>query len=424
MNYKSLILNRLLDRYEKSRHFTEGQSQRRIMLKMVQNDFPEYDIENPLIKETFNSAISELTQKNLTGFDWLRYEEGNIIDKVWLNVSNIEEAYRHLGRKPRRLVLDMLLDQVIAGKKKIAEGWILRYLEDVEHSVKERSSTAGLLPNDREQASALLRALQAIDALQGEQRLERVFSLSCFGDSKYFERNIRAKTIGIIKRYYLGREAAGEMSDDEVLAQVGILKSPEQIDFKGAIVCTIGSKRIDFSIFIHGISINGTTVRDLKVEGMGDVRKILFIENKANYLQFVAENTDDSIMVVFHGGFYSPVKGVFFQKLYDAASPAGVEFFHWGDIDLGGFLIFNKLKTNIIPSLRAYRMDKSSLISRVRYATKFDSRYGEKLKILLRDPEYSEFYEVIEFMLEKAVKLEQEAFLQRAVTRDDVAKLY
>lgn len=411
MKYKKLVLDRLLDRYEKSKSFIDGNSKRRIMLKMTKGDFPEYDIEKPLIRETFNSVVEELAGKGLVGFDWLKHEKGNIIEKVWLNVSRVEDCYAEIVRKARRIVLDALLSRAIDIKDKAKGGWIAEFLEEIEQSIKEKASTAGLLPTDEEQALAILAALDSLRKLEGGQCLERVFSLRCFNDSKYFEKKVRNRLVGIIKRYCLEQELTDEMSDDEVLMQVGILQSPEQVDFKGGICGAVNGRKIDFTAFIHGISLNVDTIKDLVIEGMGNVRKILFIENKANYIHFLAENKDNTLMTVFHGGFYSPAKGIFFRKLYETAFPHGVEFYHWGDMDLGGFMIFKRLKTNIIPTLKPYLMDRKAFESRMEYGVEFDLKYAEKLKMLLEDEQFYEFKDVIKLMLEKGIKLEQEAFL-------------
>jgi len=411
MEYRKLVLDRLLDRYEKSKSFNNENSRRRIMLKMTRGDMPEYDIEKPLVRETFNSVIKDLADNGLVGFEWARYEEGNIIEKVWLNVSRVEDCYAEIGRKAKRAVLDSLLERITDLKGKTEDSWILSFLADAEKAIKEKSSTAGLLPVDEEQAMAVLKALDYLRTLDGGQCLERVFSLRCFNDSKYFEKKVKKRLAGIIRRYYLNHDLPEEISDDDILAQVGILQSPEQVDFKGGIVCKLGGKEIDFSPFIYGVSLNADTVRNLTITGMGSVRKILFIENKANYIHMLNENSDETLMIVFHSGFYSPVKGVFFKKLYEAAHPYGIEFFHWGDIDLGGFMIFRRLKSSIIPSLKPYLMDREAFERRIKYGKKFDSKYAEKLKMLLENENYSEFKEVIRLMLEKNMKLEQEAFL-------------
>ena len=47
MSERNIILNRLLDKYENSKHLSEpGTSLRRVMLRVVKKEFPEYDYED------------------------------------------------------------------------------------------------------------------------------------------------------------------------------------------------------------------------------------------------------------------------------------------------------------------------------------------------------------------------------------------
>lgn len=428
MEYKRLILDRLLDKYEKSRSFTEGSSTRRILLKMGDAEVAEYDVEKPLVRETFNSAVIELADKELVGYEWLKYETDNIIGKVWLIVDNVEKAYMEISRQPKR---DKLNDILQYTERLLAEAaafsWLRAYLSDVKAGILEKSSISGLLPADGEQALAVLKALEGVLGIGNGELLERVFSLRCFGDSKYFEKKVKSRIVGILRRYLNQCEEADEMTEDELLAQVGILQAPELIEFKGSISGEINGSVVDFSIFSFGVSINSDTVRAMKITKMGPVKKILFIENKANYVDFISKNPDQSLMTVYHGGFYSPVKGLFFRKLYEAAKESGdragqdgtnhkiadaeVEFFHWSDIDLGGFLIFHRLKTNIIPCLKPYLMDVEAMKRREAHAARIDDKYAGKIGKLMNDPEYEELRSVMEYMLEYRIKLEQEAFL-------------
>ena len=72
MNYKEVIVNRLLDKYEKSKHLLyPGESNRRIMLRVDKGDLPEYDYETAEIRDRFNNAARELEQKKLLIIEWV-----------------------------------------------------------------------------------------------------------------------------------------------------------------------------------------------------------------------------------------------------------------------------------------------------------------------------------------------------------------
>lgn len=432
MDYRKLVLDRLLDKYEKSRAFTDEASKRRILIKLGSREFPEYDIEKPVVRETFNSAVIELSSRGLVGFEWLKHEQGNIIDRVWLIVPNALEAYSEISRKPKRSILDNVLERAERAARSIDSAiaadaadvqvsgsvsdrygitWARDFLHDVISSIRDRASAAGLLPENEEQSLAIIRAIEELCRMRDAECLERVFSLRCYGDSKYFERLVRGKLIGILKKYCVGADESAEMTEDDILSQVGIRQSPEYVEFRGGVSVSLDGNHIDFSSFPYGACVNTDTVRRLEVGSMGAVKRIIFIENKANYIDFSASNKDADLMIVYLGGFYSPVKGLFIRKLYEKASAHNVRFYLWSDIDLGGFLIFKRLKTDIVAELEPYLMDRAALEAMRRYAVSFDDKYAAKLEKLLAHDDLEAFREVILYMLENRVRLEQEAFL-------------
>jgi len=67
----------------------------------------------------------------------------------------------------------------------------------------------------------------------------------------------------------------------------GIVKAPEQVDFCGGIEGRLEGKNVDFSIFKYGVAINSRTVKYLEISSLKQVQKVLFIENKANYVDYI-----------------------------------------------------------------------------------------------------------------------------------------
>ena len=139
-----------------------------------------------------------------------------------------------------------------------------------------------------------------------------------------------------------------------------------------------------------------------------NAKKIIFIENKANYINYIQNTKKSDEFVVYHGGMYSPIKGEFFKKLYEVAK--NIEFYHWSDIDIGGFKIFLRLK-NIIPELKQLNMDKEHFYSKQDYWKKMSLDYRNKLIKLRELEDFNVFFDVIDEMLKCDCKLEQEAFL-------------
>jgi len=409
MEYKKFILNELLDKFERSKtYLDENKLNRRISIKICPS-FSDY-IENTGIKERVNYTILDLAEKGIIQYEWMKHEKDNIIDKVWLNLDKIDIIYKEAGRIPKKTEVHNVLTMIGEAKANTSELWIKKFLEDAELSIDAKKDIKPFFPDDSKMAKALLDALNLIDEKKEEEYLERVFSLKCFKDSKFFEKNLKKKVIGIIKRYLLKGDTE-EYTDEEILAQIGIVKTPEQIDFCGNIIGIINGHREDFSIFKRGITINSYTAREIIITDLKSINKVLFIENKANYIDYIFKKRGENELVMFHGGFYSPVKGLFFKKVYEAGYNCSVEFYHWGDIDAGGFKIFNRLKNNIIPGLKPYLMDREAFLSKKDYWAKFDANYRNILKEMRNKEDLKEFCDVIDLMLKENAKLEQEAFL-------------
>ena len=238
---------------------------------------------------------------------------------------------------------------------------------------------------------------------QRENTISRLSEMICLYSQGYAEEKIRK---------YLNQSPSMEnLTDDEALCGVGIVKAPELFDFCGNMMIKLQNKAIDFSPLIYGTTINSKTASEMEITGLNSVNRVLFIENKANYLDYISRNKKLDELVIYHGGFYSPVKGSFFQKLYQAGKAERTKFFHWSDIDLGGFHIFVRLRDNIIPELQPYFMDEKAFISIKLKGMEFEFKYASLLEELLGKPEYKIFHPVIKLMLKDRIRIEQEAFI-------------
>ena len=413
MNYKKIMLDRLLDKFERSKaSLEEGIGPRRIMLKCCASDFPEYDIEKNDRRELINSIVIDLHKQGILEYEWMKYEQGNILNRVWLRMEAIEETYREAGRTPKRDVIQRIAALVDTTYKKICTPWIKVFLAQVKEQIEQNKQVGRFLPNEIDMVKALLDALCFIDEKGDEEYLERVFSIRCYGDSKFFEKNVKKRLIKIIKNYFMEDQIEAELAtEDEILGLAGIVKTPEQVEFCGSLQGYINGKTVDFAAFQKGSIIQSQTVKDIEALDLGEIKQVLFIENKTNYVEYVNRMKKAEELVIFHGGFYSPIRGLFFTKVYTASLGSGIRFFHWGDIDVGGFAIYQRLKANIIPTLEPFMMDVQAFLSKEKYWLKFDEAYEVKVRKLSSNIDYKEFYPVLNKMLEVKCRLEQEAFL-------------
>ena len=461
MDYEAEILGALLNKFEKSKAFETGTFTRKITVKPAENASLSKRLDDPDEKRLFLSVLSELKKNGLADFSWEKYEEGNLVKQIWLIPEEraVAGCRERLGRADPGLLagkLEAMLLDSIAGLRRDGYGEtgssaLSDYLERTADALRETKRIRAPFSADMQLNEDLLKALLFMEKNRGEQ-LERVMSTALYGDSKRFEKAVRQKAVQVLRT--LKKEEAGEeddfskageggfpLSEGELLLQEkGIVRWPEVMEFCGRIrVCLAESPGAvaDYSAERYGAYINSETVRraaSVRPAFPGAVRRVLWIENKANYVWYIANERKDDELVLYHGGFYSPVKGLWFRKVREGlltaadapggsaavegpAEPGGPaalpEFLHWSDIDLGGFRIFHRLKKELVPELKPFRMDLETLEKyRAETMRIENSSYLDALRGLLEDPEYSPFRDVIALMLGEGIRLEQEVLIR------------
>lgn len=424
MVYGLEILNLLVDKYEKSEAYRRQQKlERRILLKLPR-DFTAYNMEDLDVKVLFHGEIAQLKEEGLLDFAWVKYEAGNILKEVWLNLDHLEAAYERLGRRPKLDAVDSVA-AFAADLRFDYYSWMNGFVEALKQRSATRKAYTPLLPKDPDEANQTLELLVYLDRLKGDPVNERILSSQLFNDSKYFQSVLKSRVLKIVRDYCDLLDADGEAAEEEAQAEageevllqmIGIFKNPEVLEFCGPLKGRIGMAAVDFTPFVHGALINADTVKALALDApcvSRPVSRLLLIENKANYEHYIRKDLKKDEVVLYHGGFYSPVKGLLIRRIYEALK-AHVEDLlveHWSDIDLGGFRIFNRLKKNLIPEVRPYQMDLSALEAMRPFWRPISKAYVQKLEPLLEDPSYAEFHEVIQMMLRENCRVEQESFL-------------
>ena len=228
-----------------------------------------------------------------------------------------------------------------------------------------------------------------------EETKKRDFSAKYLGDSKLFE-SIQGRIIKIIKDF----DGNNYASDDDVLSEYNIVKNSSYALVKNNLVLKINNSVINLNDFGYEISLSDEMIKSLCILD-SNVYKVITVENLTSFYKL---NDPDSV-IIYLGGFHNHTKQSLLMKLYEKYPKA--QYFHFSDIDAGGFLIFNNLvlKTGIpfIP----YRMSVNELKQNhnLKQLTENDKK---RLKGLLLDSRFDLFKDVIEYMLDNNVKLEQE----------------
>ena len=424
---EKLVLNELLDRYERSKWFREGYSKQRVLMKA--SEVPEIHAmeENADAWRSLLQGLARLKQYGLLDYSWVRFEKDHLVDEIWLCTAPeaVEKAYEAAGRTPKAAVLVQLRQQL---SDALPSFWqdsdLFRFLTECVETIDTKHRIPRFFSDDVRLTEEILRFLAVLENLSAEpgtdgparqELMERVLSTRLYGDSKYFERFVKSKVLSILR--YLDAE---DLGDDQLLLQRGVTRWPQIFEFTGPAALELeNGDSISFAALTDGAYINSETLRHVRrvsllPVGGSPVRRILFIENKANYVDYVMRRRSVDELVVYHGGVFSPAAGRWFSLIAKARAACcpDAQCFHWSDIDLGGFRIFVRLRDTYFPGLQPWLMGVETLQANRKSCMSIKDRsYRGKLEKLLEDPGYQIFHPVIRYMLRENVRLEEEALV-------------
>lgn len=410
MTEQGVILNRLLDKYENSKHLSEpGTSTRRVMLRVGKKELPEYIYEDAAIRDSYNEAALELEKQHLVQLEWVKARP--VLSTVILHLDRIMPCYAAAERVHPRVRAKQVTDAVRIGLDGVAVPWIAAWREDVCKSADEQMKVPAFCKKDDASLRDLLGALRGYAALSGSITM-RAFSSRCFSDTKYFERNVRDLFLTIARKYDTELALAcdeNELGEREQLAFLGIYARPELYELAGN--CTIQTSQGSICIGAapYGLALPSTLVDFIMEIDLTAIRSITFIENKTNYDAYVMSEKQPEELVVYHGGFLSPQKKRLIASIAHAASET-MKIRFWADIDTGGFRMFRHLQ-ELIPSLTPMRMSGEFVDSFHEHGLARSEAYLSSLRIDMENGKYPLFRDAIERILNYGVTIEQETFL-------------
>lgn len=403
---KNIILNKLLDKYERSSYVLGNGSGRAVAIAPKElGSYSCYDYESVHI---VRDAVSELEREGLVYSEQVK-ENSHLIKRICLVLDNTDKAYMFVSRTPISKRKQQFLQLIESTISNIKTEWILNFLREEYEYINLKAKPNKYLFEDIDKAKALCKVLIFID--NSEAMMVRNISVRCFNDSKYLERNLVEKMVSIAKQYepelVIYKETEQEkLTNNQILEQIGILTHSEIFEFCGKASLIVKGENINISGFDKGFCLQSAMVDSIDDIELKEIESILFVENRTTYRQIIMQGVSDKLLVVYHGGFYSPLKGRFMRKLYNPTS--NIRYYFWGDIDLGGFMMYDRLRKNIIAELIPYRMDLETFISGVEYGMDRGTFYCDTLLKYLELNQDSPFADVIRCIIREKKTVEQE----------------
>lgn len=398
VQYDRKVLNYLLDTYENSLLST-GENKRRIQIefRFTKNSIPSYFDESSAEYENIHVSMKLLESKSLIRIIWKDNKRDYLIQKVRLTTEHISEAYRYVGRKPKRgleeeniLLIQKYLD-VKAPVTVTFAGYLLERLQN-HQSVKEYIVLENMKETDQ--------FLQACVLVEQNRKpcYIREFSIMHFQDSKYFEQI--ENRIAKVFRQFSGEYT--EMDTLELLAEYGIYRTPNYVYFKGDARISMGEKLFDLSLLKQGIGISGEDLEHICFSDLAGIKKVITIENLTSFFRYREEDS----LLIYLGGYHNRIRRTLLKMVYETIPYAG--YYHFGDIDAGGFSILLDLRKKTGIPFSSYHMDLDTLKQYKQYGKPLTESDRKRLEKLCQE---EEFCEVIRFMLEEDIKLEQECII-------------
>ena len=411
MTEQRIILSRLLDKFENSKHLSDpGTSHRRVMLRVEKKELPEYRYEDATTRDAYNEAARMLEAKKMVQLEWVKGRP--LLSTVVLNLEQVSSCYTALGRvhpKTRANYITTLIDGSLEG---VSIPWIVAWKKDICSEAVEHLKIPNFCKSDDTLLHDLLRSFQEYATLPGSITM-RAFSSKCFSDTKYFERNIRDLFLRIARKYDNALALACEennLGEKEQLAFLGIYARPEHYELAGNCLIRTQQGELDLNAAgCCGLALPSTLIESIAEIEMSSIDCITFIENKTNYDEYISAEKQSGELVIYHGGFLSPQKRRLFTLIANGVD-AKLNVRFWADIDKGGFQMFQHLQ-ELIPALVPMRMSGEFVDKFHEHGLARSKEYLSALKTDLKTGKYLLFQDAIEKILSYGVTIEQEAFL-------------
>ena len=387
--YETVILNTLLDQYERSKSFIGKNVLNQSFRKKITDLFPGYaDEANYELFSSVNEQVANLEKSGLLQVQ--RKKRGKIdtdvIATVTLVLDKLDQCYEILYRQPKT-DRNAEIEKILRNYYDLTP-LLHTFCEEQLNRLSENKKVQ--YSDDPVKLEQILKVLSEIEKVE-EETFIRNFSIKVLGDSKAFER-IKALVVSILCDY-------GDYPDkDRVLQDLNIVNNPGYVYVKGNGKITISGQSIDLAQMGGDIGFSSATLGNIEhVEVIAT--KIITIENLTTFHSFV----DQDAFVIYLGGYHNSIRRNMIRKIYE--SNPNKQYYHYGDIDAGGFYILLDLRRKTGISFTPLHMDLETLTKYQDYTRKLTENDKTRLKNLLG----GEFDEVIHYMLDNDCKLEQEA---------------
>ncbi len=411
MDYRKLILDYLLIKYENSAYFQRAPKiKKNLSFSFTKKTLPVYLSGNePEVQEAVHQAVCELEGMGILGVEWVNQDKRELLKRVTLKVDKVAEAYQIVGQTSKQLELEEIGNCIRFYVQRITTPWISAYLDNCLTEIIQKSIFPTLLPRDKRDLGWVLNALYGIAKMDSDEMTERCFSLKYLGDSNLFSHKARAAVVNIAR---IWRFDNMDLTDEEVLNELGIVKAVGEITVSGPVSIGIRGRKTTITPISYNVVIDPKKVQEV-VFLRTSAQNVVLVENKANFYYLARIKWSGRTLLIHLGGYPGPKKREILSKISELFSlrEQRIKFYYWGDIDFESIRTYQFIQERVFPDLLPLYMDEQTLLTHQDWGEPLDSIDRGRLFKLSQAPKYQDFNGLLALMLDYNIRLEQEILL-------------
>ncbi len=396
MDYSKDIVSRLLDIYERRSGYAKDPKELKVIQFDVAKEYPAYmDRYDHEKYKDINFAIEKDIRAGVVLAD--KNQSGHYT-KIKLNVTNIERAYSFLKRPSIPKQCENVR-RVLDGAEGLDADLPRNIIKDFRAQIDAYKKLPYDLGFDAGRMGEILRVIAEITKLDSETYI-RNFSTALFKDSKRFQKEYRSTVESILFDY-----TDDVVEKEDILGFYNLYENPTYVLIKGDAKIRFDRSVMDVIEMSGGIALSNDSF-----DSIGEItvnsKKFITVENLTTY-----HDCDEKESVfVYLGGYHNTSKQKLLEKVYE--NNKDLEYLHQGDLDVYGFLILENLKAKTGIPFKPFLMDLHTL-KRFYHAGLYKTLTAREKKVMdaKKDGSLSEYKDVLEYMLQKGCKVEQESMM-------------
>lgn len=396
------ILNHLLDIFERR----EGAPKQavRVRLGEMAKALPGYYSQtDPEPRVTANEQLEHLARQDYLTLAWEPGQAGHLLESVTLNPAQTAPLYRLVDRQPVAEQRQRLRELLLAERSHLT-GWRRKAVEHCLSQVAAHKSPAPFSLTAEDWNRDLLTTLLALpDGEVSSEAPYRVFSVRLFNDSKRFE-TLKDTIARLACRH---NRLWADLSPPEVLREMGLVANPGHIYLSGPWRLIDGEGQVmslaGFQPSVGLPAMLAARLQRVQVAAAG----VVCVENLASFYELVRHEGQQTAALCL-GGNPSPAVRHLLRCLAEDL-PESIPLLVWADLDYGGLNILAQLRRQVSARFSPYRMDPATLDAHARWGQPLSQNDERNLNRLRQQAVLEDMKPLIDHILLKGLKLEQEA---------------